>query len=128
MRFDRRLSGLVLTLATVLAACSGAATATPTLIPATATPTAPAASAPVGSPVTGSLTIYAAIVYVTDAKTAGSKVMTITVPPAANVPATYGAVAVKASTNAAAAAAFITLLAGPDGQAILLKYGFLPPG
>jgi molybdate transport system substrate-binding protein len=288
VRFDRRLSGLVLTLATVLAACSGAATATPTPIPATATPTAPAASAPVGSPVTGSLTIYAAssltaaftemktafqtadpgvtvtlsfgasstletqieqgapadvfasadtsnpqklvdkglaagaitkfagnlltvivppantfgvqtpadlakphlkyvaagdtvpitkyanfllanlaqqagypagfvaavtanivskednvaavvskielgegdaaIVYVTDAKTAGSKVMTITVPPAANVPATYGAVAVKASTNAAAAAAFITWLAGPDGQAILLKYGFLPPG
>ncbi len=70
----------------------------------------------------------AAIAYVTDAKTAGAKVMTIDVPPAANVPATYGAVAVKASTNAAAAAAFITWLAGPDGQTILAKYGFLPPG
>ncbi len=70
----------------------------------------------------------AAIVYVTDAKTAGSKVLTIPVPPAANVMATYGAVAVKASTNAAAAAAFITWLAGPDGQAILARYGFLPPG
>jgi len=70
----------------------------------------------------------AAIVYVTDANTAGSKVTAITVPADANVPATYGAVAVKASANAAAAAAFITWLAGPSGQAILAKYGFLPPG
>lgn len=287
MRFDRRLSGLVLTMVTVLAACSGAATATPTPIPATATPTAPPASAPASGGI-GSLTIYAAssltaaftemktayqaanlgvtltlsfgasstletqieqgapadvfasadtanpqklvdkglaagaitkfagnlltvivppanpgavqtpadlakkglkyvaagdtvpvtkyadmllanlaaqpgypagfvaavtanivskednvaavvskielgegdaaVVYVTDANTAGSKVMPITVPPAANIPATYGAVAVKASGNAAAAPAFITWLAGPDGQAILAKYGFLPPG
>lgn len=70
----------------------------------------------------------AAIVYVTDASTAGSKVTTITVPTAANVPATYGAVAVKASSNAAAAAAFISWLVSPGGQAILAKYGFLPPG
>jgi molybdate transport system substrate-binding protein len=70
----------------------------------------------------------AAIVYVTDARTAGSKVLTISVPTVANVPATYGAVAVKASTNAAAATAFITWLTGLDGQAILAKYGFLPPG
>ncbi|HEY7942735.1 MAG TPA: molybdate ABC transporter substrate-binding protein [Candidatus Limnocylindrales bacterium] len=69
----------------------------------------------------------AAIVYVTDASTAGSKVTTITVPTAANVPATYGAVAVKASSNAAAAAAFISWLVSPGGQAILAKYGFLPP-
>ncbi len=56
----------------------------------------------------------AAIVYVTDARSSPQKVTTITVPAAANVPATYGAVAVKASsTNAAAAAAFITWLAGP---------------
>ena len=70
----------------------------------------------------------AAIVYVTDARTAGAKVMTVTVPIAANVPATYGAVAVKASTHAAAAAAFIAWLVGPDGQAVLARYGFLPPG
>jgi molybdate transport system substrate-binding protein len=70
----------------------------------------------------------AAIVYATDASTAGSKVITITVPTDANVPATYGAVAVKASPNAVAAAAFITWLAGPGGQAILARYGFLPPG
>ena len=68
----------------------------------------------------------AAIVYQTDAK-ASSKVTTLAVPAAANVPATYAGVVVKASTNAAAAGAFLTWLAGPDGQAILATFGFLPP-
>jgi molybdate transport system substrate-binding protein len=68
----------------------------------------------------------AGIVYVTDAKNS-TKVTTITVPPTANVPATYSGVTVKASTNAAAAAAFLTWFAGPDGQAILASFGFLPP-
>ncbi len=68
----------------------------------------------------------AAIVYVTDAK-ASTKVATISVPPAANVPATYAGVVVKASANAAAAQAFLTWFAGPDGQAILAGFGFLPP-
>ena len=68
----------------------------------------------------------AGIVYVTDAKTS-TKVTTIAVPDAANVPATYGGVVVKASPNVAAAQAFLTWLAGPDGQAILASFGFLPP-
>ena len=68
----------------------------------------------------------AAIVYVTDARNS-TKVTTIPVPDGANVPATYGAVAIKASKNPDAAAAFLTWLTGPDGQAILAKYGFLPP-
>lgn len=68
----------------------------------------------------------AAIVYVTDAK-ASTKVMTIEIPSAANVPATYEGVVVKASTSAGAAHAFLTWLAGPDGQAILAGFGFLPP-
>lgn len=68
----------------------------------------------------------AGIVYVTDAKTS-AKVGTITVPDTANVPATYSGVVVKASTNAAAATAFLTWIAGPDGQAILATFGFLPP-
>jgi molybdate transport system substrate-binding protein len=68
----------------------------------------------------------AGIVYVTDAKTS-TKVMTIAVPDAANVPATYGGVVVKASPNVAAAQAFLTWFAGPDGQAILASFGFLPP-
>jgi molybdate transport system substrate-binding protein len=67
----------------------------------------------------------AGIVYVTDAKTS-TKVATIAVPVAANVPATYSGVVVKASANAAAAQAFLAWFAGPDGQAILASFGFLP--
>ena len=68
----------------------------------------------------------AGIVYVTDAK-ASTKVTTIVVPDAANVPATYAGVVVKASAHADAAAAFLAWFAGPGGQAILAGYGFLPP-
>ena len=68
----------------------------------------------------------AGIVYVTDAKTS-TKVTTVAVPDAANVPATYGGVVVKASPNVAPAQAFLAWLAGPDGQAILASFGFLPP-
>jgi molybdate transport system substrate-binding protein len=68
----------------------------------------------------------AGIVYVTDAK-ATTEVATVDVPDAANVPATYNGVVVKASGNAAAAKAFLDWFAGPDGQAILGELGFLPP-
>lgn len=68
----------------------------------------------------------AGIVYVTDAR-ASTKVATIDVPDAANVPATYDGVVVKASTDVAAAGAFLDWLAGPDGQAMLATFGFLPP-
>ena len=68
----------------------------------------------------------AGIVYVTDAK-ASAKVTTVEVPDTANVPATYAGVVVKASKNATAARAFLTWFAGPDGQAILNSFGFLPP-
>lgn len=68
----------------------------------------------------------AGIVYVTDAK-ASTKVVMVEVPESANVPATYVGVVVKASKNAAAAKAFLEWFAGPDGQAILGSFGFLPP-
>ena len=67
----------------------------------------------------------AAIVYVTDAK-ASTKVAQVTVPPDANVPATYAGVVVKASKSPDAATAFLTWFAGPDGQTILSSFGFLP--
>ena len=51
----------------------------------------------------------------------------IEVPDAANVPATYAGVVVGASPNQDAAAAFLDWLAGPDGQAVLSSFGFLPP-
>lgn len=69
----------------------------------------------------------AGIVYVTDAK-GKDKVATIDVPADANVPATYAGVVVKASPNQDAARAFLDWLAGPDGQAVLAEFGFLPPG
>jgi molybdate transport system substrate-binding protein len=67
----------------------------------------------------------AAIVYLTDATTS-TKVTMIPVPDAANVSATYAGVVVKASRSTDAADAFLTWLAGPDGQAILARLGFLP--
>lgn len=67
----------------------------------------------------------AGIVYRTDGKTSAS-VITIPVPPAANVLATYAGVLVKSSPNPDAARAFLAWLAGPDGQAILGSFGFLP--
>jgi molybdate transport system substrate-binding protein len=68
----------------------------------------------------------AGIVYVTDAA-ASTKVLTVDVPDSANVLATYAGAVVTASANAAAARAFLAWFAGPDGQAILTGFGFLPP-
>jgi molybdate transport system substrate-binding protein len=68
----------------------------------------------------------AAIVYLTDAK-ASTKIAPVDVPPAANVPATYAGVVVKASANASSAQAFLDWFAGADGQKILAGFGFLPP-
>ena len=68
----------------------------------------------------------AGIVYVTDAK-GSDKVDAVGVPGAANVPATYGGVVVKASPSQDASAAFLQWLAGPEGQMVLAEFGFLPP-
>jgi molybdate transport system substrate-binding protein len=68
----------------------------------------------------------AGIVYVTDA-VASDNVTTVDVPQGANVPATYAGVVVKTSPHVDAARGFLTWLAGPDGQAILSSFGFLPP-
>ena len=67
----------------------------------------------------------AGIVYVTDANTS-TQVTTIPVPAAANVPVTYAGMVVKASRNSDSAQAFLTWIAGSDGQAILGSFGFLP--
>ncbi len=67
----------------------------------------------------------AGIVYVTDAK-ASTKVATVDVPDAVNVPATYAGVVVGASTHQEPARTFLGWLTGADGQAILESFGFLP--
>lgn len=68
----------------------------------------------------------AGIVYATDAK-ASTKVMTVAIPDAANVPATYAGVVVAASTHRATAHAFLDWVAGADGQKVLAGFGFGPP-
>jgi molybdate transport system substrate-binding protein len=66
----------------------------------------------------------AGIVYATDAMAAN--VGTVQIPAGSNVIATYGAVTIKASRYPAEARAFVDWLAGPDGHAVLGRFGFLP--
>jgi molybdate transport system substrate-binding protein len=68
----------------------------------------------------------AGIVYTTDVTAAGSKVAGVPIPDADNVIATYPIVAVKATTNAAAANAFIAYVVSAAGQAKLQSFGFIP--
>jgi molybdate transport system substrate-binding protein len=67
----------------------------------------------------------AGIVYTTDVTAAGSKVTGVPIPDADNVIATYPIAAVKATTNAAAANAFIAYVLSAAGQAKLQSFGFL---
>jgi molybdate transport system substrate-binding protein len=67
----------------------------------------------------------AGIVYTTDVKAAGSKVQGVPIPDVDNVIATYPIVAVKASTNSAAANAFIAYVLSATGQSTLQSFGFL---
>lgn len=67
----------------------------------------------------------AAIVYLTDAASSAA-VETVAVPDEANVLATYGAVSVNDAADPALASDFLAFLAGPEAQAILAGYGFLP--
>ncbi len=69
----------------------------------------------------------AAIVYVTDAKAAGSAVTTVTIPDAQNAIATYPIATLSATTNAATAQAFVDFVMSVKGQATLRSFGFLPP-
>jgi molybdate transport system substrate-binding protein len=68
----------------------------------------------------------AAIAYLTDAWSSDG-VTSVPIPAEANVPATYAAVAVGATSQPGLAADFLEFLTGPDAQAVLASYGFLPP-
>jgi molybdate transport system substrate-binding protein len=68
----------------------------------------------------------AGIVYVTDA-IASTKLAAVEIPPEAAVTATYGGVVVAASAHLDEAAALLSWLAGPDGQAILADFAFTAP-
>lgn len=69
----------------------------------------------------------AAIVYVTDAKTAGSAVATVTIPDAQNALAVYPIAVLRSSGNPATARAFVDYVSSPAGEATLQAAGFLPP-
>jgi len=67
----------------------------------------------------------AGIVYSTDVTAAGTKVAGVPIPDADNVIAQYPIAAVKATTNAPAANAFIAYVLSAGGQAKLQSFGFL---
>ena len=69
----------------------------------------------------------AAIVYTTDVAAAAGLVTGVVIPDAQNIIATYPIAVVKATANAAAAAAFVTEALSGLIQKALLKRGFLPP-
>ncbi len=69
----------------------------------------------------------AGVVYTTDAASAGDQVKTIDVPDRYNVIALYPIATVKGAVNPALAAKWIAFVLSPQAQAILAKYGFIPP-
>lgn len=69
----------------------------------------------------------AAIVYVTDAKAAGSAAAVVPIPAWQNAFAIYPIAPIAASTNADLADAWIEYVASSAGQKTLQSFGFLPP-
>jgi molybdate transport system substrate-binding protein len=68
----------------------------------------------------------AAIVYVTNAKTAGAGGVGISIPASANVTTSYPIALLKTGSNRALAAAWIAYVLGPNGQHVLHDDSFLP--
>lgn len=66
----------------------------------------------------------AGIVYTTDVRAAGSAVVGLTIPAAANVSTQYQAAVVMRSRQAGAAAEFVAFLSSPAAQATLRNAGF----
>jgi molybdate transport system substrate-binding protein len=69
----------------------------------------------------------AGIVYLTDVQAASDKADAVTIPADINVLARYPIASTEASSHADVNQAFIAFVTGPDGQAILKKYGFQTP-
>ena len=68
----------------------------------------------------------AGIVYTTDVKAAGDKVVGVTIPEQDNVIATYPIAGLKPAVNTALAQDFIAFVTSSQGQATLESFGFLP--
>jgi molybdate transport system substrate-binding protein len=69
----------------------------------------------------------AAIVYVTDAKTAGKDVTSVAIPDDQNAIAVYPIATLTSSGNKKVSRAFVDYVTGSKGEAVLKSYGFLPP-
>jgi len=69
----------------------------------------------------------AGIVYVTDVKANAGKATGVAIPASQNDVTSYPIAQLKDAPNAAAAAAFISYVLGPQGQAVLASFGFAPP-
>ena len=72
--------------------------------------------------------VDAGYVYVSDAFSAGSKVMSIDIPDQDNILADYPIATVKDSKNPSTAESFVQYVLSPNGQAILTQYHFIPVG
>lgn len=70
--------------------------------------------------------VDAGLVYVTDAKAAGSKVRTIGLKQGQNASTSYPIAALKKAPNADGAKAWIALVQSAQGQDVLAKAGFAP--
>ncbi|MDD5371573.1 MAG: molybdate ABC transporter substrate-binding protein [Anaerolineaceae bacterium] len=72
--------------------------------------------------------VDAGIVYVTDITAAAAlKIGKLDIPDALNTVATYPIAPISNSKNLDLAKAFVALVLSPQGQAVLAKYGFIPP-
>lgn len=69
----------------------------------------------------------AGLVYVTDAKAAGTKVREVAIPADQNQSTAYQIVAVKDTSNPSLAAAWVAFIRGPEGQQVLAAQGFASP-
>ena len=67
----------------------------------------------------------AGIVYASDAS-GSTTILTIAIPPEANVTATYAGVVPTTATDPSAGHAFLAWLAGPAGQRVLAAFAFTP--
>jgi molybdate transport system substrate-binding protein len=71
--------------------------------------------------------VDAGIVYVTDVKAAGDKVVGVTIPGDQNVTTKYPIAAISASKESATSAAFVAYVLSPVGQQVLAAAGFASP-
>lgn len=94
-------------------------------IPESSVTREPDARATVGAVANGDAD--AAIVYVTDARSAGTAVQMVAIPDAQNVIATYPAATLTGSNAPKVGRSFVAFLTSAPAQAVLARFGFLPP-